>query len=222
MTARSVLLAGGGTAGHVSPLLALADCLRRGPTVTIAALGTAEGLESRLVPGRGYDLALVPKVPLPASLRQTCFDCPETWGLPFVQQRPRSGHRCRRGCGVRRLCLDSRLPCCSSPRHTDRRPRAERATGHRQPPRRPFRHSRGGHLPDTPLPRAVVTGMPLRREIALLDRPGLRPKALAHFGLDPQWPTVLVTGGSWVQRGSTPRSRRRCAPCGRPASRSST
>ena len=51
-------------------------------------------------------------------------------------------------------------------------------------------------FPDTPLPRAVVTGMPLRREIALLDRPGLRPKALAHFGLDPQWPTVLVTGGS--------------------------
>ncbi|MEO7070570.1 MAG: glycosyltransferase, partial [Nostocoides sp.] len=62
----SVLLAGGGTAGHISPLLALADCLRRrNPDVTIAALGTAEGPESRLVPERGYRLLTVPKVPLP-------------------------------------------------------------------------------------------------------------------------------------------------------------
>ena len=52
---RSVLLAGGGTAGHVSPLLALADCLRRrDPDVRVTALGTAAGLEARLVPERGY------------------------------------------------------------------------------------------------------------------------------------------------------------------------
>ncbi len=55
---RSVLLAGGGTAGHVSPLLALADCLRRrDPQVSVTALGTAAGLEARLVPERGYPLA---------------------------------------------------------------------------------------------------------------------------------------------------------------------
>ena len=57
---------GGGTAGHVSPLLALADCLRRRePDVRIVALGTEEGLEARLVPARGYDLEVVPKVPMP-------------------------------------------------------------------------------------------------------------------------------------------------------------
>ena len=62
----SVVLAGGGTAGHVSPLLALADCLRRRePDVRIVALGTEEGLEARLVPARGYDLEVVPKVPMP-------------------------------------------------------------------------------------------------------------------------------------------------------------
>ena len=61
-----ILLAGGGTAGHVSPLLALADCLRRrDPGVEIVALGTSEGLEARLVPERGYDFATIPKVPLP-------------------------------------------------------------------------------------------------------------------------------------------------------------
>ena len=62
----SVLLAGGGSAGHVSPLLALADALRRRhPDLRVTALGTQEGLEARLVPARGYDLRFVPKVPLP-------------------------------------------------------------------------------------------------------------------------------------------------------------
>ena len=44
-----VLLAGGGSAGHTSPLLATADALRRiDPAVEITCLGTREGLEARL------------------------------------------------------------------------------------------------------------------------------------------------------------------------------
>ena len=66
MSGLSVVLAGGGTAGHVSPMLALADALLRDdPTTRIVCLGTVEGLESRLVPQRGYRLATIPKVPLP-------------------------------------------------------------------------------------------------------------------------------------------------------------
>ena len=62
----SYLLAGGGTAGHVNPLLAVADAMReRDPSATILVLGTAEGLESRLVPERGYELLIVDKVPFP-------------------------------------------------------------------------------------------------------------------------------------------------------------
>ena len=61
-----VVLAGGGTAGHVEPALALADALRRlDPSVGITALGTTTGLEARLVPERGYELATIPRVPLP-------------------------------------------------------------------------------------------------------------------------------------------------------------
>ena len=61
-----VVLAGGGTAGHIEPALALADALRRqDPTVGITALGTEKGLETRLVPERGYELGLIPAVPLP-------------------------------------------------------------------------------------------------------------------------------------------------------------
>ena len=61
-----VVLAGGGTAGHVEPALNLADCLRRhDPDVGITALGTERGLETRLVPERGYDLRLVTATPMP-------------------------------------------------------------------------------------------------------------------------------------------------------------
>src|SRR5690349_24648065 len=61
-----ILLAGGGTAGHTSPLLATADALRRlEPSCEITCLGTPRGLENRVVPEAGYDLELVPPVPMP-------------------------------------------------------------------------------------------------------------------------------------------------------------
>ena len=61
-----VLLAGGGSAGHIEPALALADALRRaGPDVEITCLGTERGLETRLIPLRGYPLELIPAVPMP-------------------------------------------------------------------------------------------------------------------------------------------------------------
>jgi UDP-N-acetylglucosamine--N-acetylmuramyl-(pentapeptide) pyrophosphoryl-undecaprenol N-acetylglucosamine transferase len=64
-----VLLAGGGTAGHTSPLLATADALRRrAPDVEITCLGTERGIETRVVPAAGYPLELIPPVPLPRSL----------------------------------------------------------------------------------------------------------------------------------------------------------
>ena len=59
-----VLLAGGGTAGHTSPLLATAAVLsERG--VEVVCLGTPRGLETTLIPAAGYPLELVPPVPLP-------------------------------------------------------------------------------------------------------------------------------------------------------------
>jgi UDP-N-acetylglucosamine--N-acetylmuramyl-(pentapeptide) pyrophosphoryl-undecaprenol N-acetylglucosamine transferase len=51
-------------------------------------------------------------------------------------------------------------------------------------------------FPDTPLPHARFIGLPVRQAIASLDRGAMRAEARTFFGLDPELPTLLVTGGS--------------------------
>jgi UDP-N-acetylglucosamine--N-acetylmuramyl-(pentapeptide) pyrophosphoryl-undecaprenol N-acetylglucosamine transferase len=64
MTRGKVVLAGGGTGGHVFPMIAVADALRAlDPGLELCFVGTARGLESRLVPERGYALRLVDILP---------------------------------------------------------------------------------------------------------------------------------------------------------------
>jgi len=198
LTVGSVLLAGGGTAGHVSPLLALADCLRRRePDVRIVALGTAEGLEARLVPARGYDLEVVPKVPMP---RRPSGD---------LLRLPGSLRRAVSAADAAITRADARVVVgfggyVSTPAYLAARRRGIPVVIHEQNARPGLANKLGARFakhvavtfPGTPLRGATVTGMPLRREIALLDRKARRAEALAAFGLDPQWPTVLVTGGS--------------------------
>lgn len=55
-----VIITGGGTGGHVYPALSIADELRhRDPTVEILFVGTARGLESKVVPKAGYDFKTI-------------------------------------------------------------------------------------------------------------------------------------------------------------------
>lgn len=53
------ILAGGGTGGHVIPALAIANELKKSYTAEILFIGTARGIENRLVPAAGYPLQLV-------------------------------------------------------------------------------------------------------------------------------------------------------------------
>lgn len=51
-----ILFAGGGTAGHINPALAVAGYIKeRHPDAEISYIGTADKLESKLVPEKGYD-----------------------------------------------------------------------------------------------------------------------------------------------------------------------
>ena len=55
-----VLIAGGGTGGHLYPGIALArELLRRDPAAQIVFVGTARGIEARVVPREGFPLDLI-------------------------------------------------------------------------------------------------------------------------------------------------------------------
>ncbi len=60
----TILIAGGGTGGHVFPGLAVADALRALADVEVVFCGTARGIETRVVPARGYRLELMAAAPI--------------------------------------------------------------------------------------------------------------------------------------------------------------
>lgn len=74
------ILAGGGTGGHVIPAIAIAQELQRRYQAEVLFIGTARGLENRLVPAAGFPLELVKvgalnRVSL-ATRVKTLFDLP--------------------------------------------------------------------------------------------------------------------------------------------------
>lgn len=194
----SVLLAGGGSAGHVSPLLALADALlHRHPGITVTALGTEVGLESRLVPARGLDLRFVPKVPLP---RRPSADLLRLPGR--LREAVAAAGRAIDETGAEVVVGFGGY--VSTPAYLAARRRRIPIVIHEQNARPGLANRLGARwtpfvattFSATRLPGARRIGMPLRREITQLDRTATRAEALDHFGLEPDRPTVLVTGGS--------------------------
>ncbi len=200
------LLAGGGTAGHVNPLLATAHVLReRGHHVEV--LGTEEGLESRLVPEAGYRLHTILKVPIPRRPSPQLFTVPKR-----LKSATDKARQALEGMDV----LIGYGGYVSAPAYF-----AAQKSG---PPFvvqeqnvRPGWANRVGALnavavslafPQTKLKAAkgetVFTGLPLRHQIMELANVRSQPEsareakveAAAAFGLDPDVPTLLVTGGS--------------------------
>lgn len=77
MTARTVLIAGGGTGGHVFPSLAVAEALRRADDdLQVEFVGTARGLESTLVPAAGWRLHTIDAMPLARRLSASTLRLP--------------------------------------------------------------------------------------------------------------------------------------------------
>jgi UDP-N-acetylglucosamine--N-acetylmuramyl-(pentapeptide) pyrophosphoryl-undecaprenol N-acetylglucosamine transferase len=200
---RSVVLAGGGTGGHIYPLLAFADCLRRHqPDLRITCVGSQKGMEGQLIPAAGYELRQVPAYQLPRSVSVDLAKTPA---------------RMLRSMRAGREILDEvdadvvvgfggyvAVPAYLAAwrRHTpivihelNVPPGVANRLGMR------FTKYVAVGFPYQPevspmLKDARLVGVPLRPAIAGLDRAVDRYGAREHFGLDPDRPTLFVFGAS--------------------------
>lgn len=198
MTARRIVLAGGGTGGHIEPMLAVADALRaRDPVGSLTCIGTARGLEVDLVPARGYDLRLIPPVPLPRKPTLDLLRLPgRLWGsiraartiLRETRAEVLVGFGGYVALPAYLAARRARIPIVVHEQNAV--PGLANRIGAR------FADVVAVTFPGTKLRGAEVVGMPLRPEIAGLDREATRASARQHFGLQPDRPTLLVFGGS--------------------------
>ncbi|HEY0814128.1 MAG TPA: UDP-N-acetylglucosamine--N-acetylmuramyl-(pentapeptide) pyrophosphoryl-undecaprenol N-acetylglucosamine transferase [Pseudonocardia sp.] len=192
----NVVVAGGGSAGHIEPALALADAvLRLMPDAHVTALGTERGLDTTLIPARGYPLELIPPVPLP---RRPSGD------LLLLPGRVRAAVR-----RVREVltAVDAHVVVgfggyVALPAYLGARGRVPIVV-HEANARAGLANRVGARfaarvvaaVPGS-LPGAEVLGIPLRRSVTGLDRAALRAQARATFGLPADGPVLLVFGGS--------------------------
>ncbi|MFE3447909.1 undecaprenyldiphospho-muramoylpentapeptide beta-N-acetylglucosaminyltransferase [Nonomuraea sp. NPDC059194] len=193
-----VVLAGGGTAGHIEPALALGDALRRlVPGVGVTCLGTERGLETTLVPARGYDLQLVPAVPLPRALTPQLLTVPGRLAgainaAAAIMDRAQADILVGFGGYV------------ATPAYLAARRRGLPIVVHEANARPGLANRLGARLtdhvytghPQSAMAKAEYIGIPLRRQIVELDRLSTGDKARSWFGLRTDLPTLLVFGGS--------------------------
>ncbi len=116
MTPLRIVIAGGGTGGHLYPGIAVArELLRRRPDSVITFAGTSRGIEARVIPREGFELDVLRSAGLkgtsPRALVTGLSLLPlsgvDAWRI-LSRRRPRPGHRCRRiqlgtGRGARRV-----------------------------------------------------------------------------------------------------------------------
>ena len=192
------LLAGGGTAGHVNPLLTVAGALiERSPNDKVIALGTKEGLESRLVPEAGIELLVVEKLPFPRR--------PGIWAIVFPFKFFSAVSKIRKY--LREHSIDVVVGFggyVSAPAYfaaklqkiplviheANALPGIANKVGNR------FASAAGKTFRSANMAHTEFVGMPLRPAIVALATKKDAVGARKHFGLRPDQFTLLVTGGS--------------------------
>lgn len=196
----SVVLAGGGTAGHIEPAMAVADALREDDASTrITALGTLRGLETTLVPERGYELKLIRAVPFPRRLCADLFKVPRRLWESVRQARAImdeveadvligfGGYVSMSAYLAARLPGHRRIP------YVVHEANARAGIANKIGARHAARIL--GAVPGSGI-EAEQVGIPVRPTISGLDRQELRSTAREFFGLDPDAPVLLEFGGS--------------------------
>lgn len=192
------VLAGGGTAGHVSPMLAVARALERlSPESEITMIGTEVGLETRLVPEAGYRLETIEKVPMPRRPSADILRFPGRFrraidaAAEILTARQADvvlgvgGYVC-----TPVYLAAQRLGIPVVVHEANARPGLANRWGNR------ISVFTGVAFEGTALKRSQWVGMPMSREISQLDRRSARAEARRELGLDPERTTLVVTGGS--------------------------
>ena len=201
---RFAVVAGGGTAGHVLPALAVARALagRGHDRSTIEMVGSRRGQEATLLAGEGFPVTVLPGRGLVRKIgwSELVANLGALAGLGWAVVRATSamarwrpavvvsvGGYASFPAGVAAVLL--RVPLVLV--NTDAVP----GLVHRLLAR--FAAASAVAFPGTPLPRAVVTGTPVRDEVAALDRsPAGRDRARTALGLPGSRRTVAAFGGS--------------------------
>ncbi len=190
-------MAGGGTAGHTSPLIATAEQLAELAEVDILCVGTPKGLESRVIPEAGLELAMIPAVPLPRRPSGDLVRVPTRLRAAVNQSRALlRGHRAQVVVGFGGYVS---LPVYLAARR-EKIPlvvhEGNAVSGLANKIAALFTPHVVTTFPATDLPHAQMLGLPVRAAIAGLDRRATGPAGRVEFGLPPTGPVLLVSGGS--------------------------
>lgn len=203
-----ILLAGGGTAGHIEPALAVARSLRSShPSCELLFLGSKEGLETEIIPRSGFELFLIPKVKVPRRLTPTLLLTPFQL-LTAIRETMRalSGVNAAIGFGG---YISAPLYIAAKLKHVP-------FLIHEQNAKPGIANRLGAYL--TPnialsyrlnsgaLKKGVFTGIPLRADVqkalqgASRNWPSARVEAkkriTVKYGIDPALPIIFIFGGS--------------------------
>lgn len=205
----SVVLAGGGTAGHVNPLLSIAAAIRSlKPTARITVIGTEVGLEARLVPAAGFDLETINKVPFPRRPNLDALAFPSRW----IRETRR----------VKQILQEVEADVvvgvggyAAAPAYRAAKKMHLPLAIHEQNAKAGLANKLGARWADfvgtvydnTGLSvrtgaQIKRVGLPLRADIAAIsaemekDRRAARVRCAQQLGIDPDRPVLVVTGGS--------------------------
>ena len=197
---RSVVIAAGGTGGHIYPGLAVAGAIRDlAPDADITFLGTPRGLEGRLIPEAGWPLRLVPMTPfvgwrratLPVALLRSSLQARKILEETNADVAVGMG-----GYASIPLIVGARLAGVPSVIHESgaiagkANMLAARITKHVALAWETAREN----FPSSVEPRVV--GMPISPEIAGFDRAAVRPEARDALGVPEDVALIVVSGGS--------------------------
>ena len=195
-----VIVSGGGTAGHVSPAIAIARALVDAghEPAAIHFVGSARGMEGRLVPAAGFSVTLLPGRGLERRLSVRNLVTAAELAVALLRAVVLVARH--RPAVVVAVAGYASVPCSLAARllgipvvvvNIDSVPGIANRLVAR------IAVASAVALPGTDLPRAVVTGAPVRPEVLAIDRSRAgRTGARRALGIDDGRFVVVVTGGS--------------------------